>query len=86
MKLDVRSVVLAAANVTAMSFVLCGLFFKFAHGAAGRFFDLLLHTNLGATWRAPGWGGLLLGTVAWWVLTAVFVCAVATLYNRGVRA
>ncbi len=85
MKLDVRAIAIAAGSVAAAAFIICGLFFRLMPGAAGGSFDIMLHANMGPMWRAPGWGGLLLGVIGWWVLTALCVGATAALYNRTAR-
>ena len=85
MKLDVRAIAIASGNVAALAFLACGLFFRMTPQPAGRFFDLLLHTNMEPMWRAPAWGALAAGTAAWWLLTAVCVGGTAALYNRAVR-
>jgi 2TM family of unknown function (DUF5676) len=85
MKLDVKAIGIAAGNVAAVAFIVCGLFFRIAPEFAGRFFDFLLHSNMETMWRVPGWGALVGGAVGWWVLTAVCAGATAALYNRTTR-
>lgn len=85
MKLDVRAIGVAAGNVAAVAFILCGLWFRIAPESAGRFFDFLLHTNMKSMWGVPGWGALVTGAAAWWLLAAVCVGGTAALYNRANR-
>ena len=82
MRIDPRSLGLAAGNVGALLSALCGLALIVAPGATSDVVGFLIHTDLGAMTRPPSLAGMFGAAVAWGLISGLSFALAAWLYNR----
>ncbi len=82
MKLDALKLSYATAIVFAIAWVICSLLVVTIPGAMMRMGGDMIHADLSAMGWSMHWTGLFVGLVLWTVLSALFVWAIASIYNR----
>ena len=86
MRLNARSLGLAAALVAAIAFGVCGILFSVAPGPMSSFVSWVLHIDITAMRRSMSAPQLVVGLVLVGAYVGLMVGLTAGLYNRLVRA
>ena len=82
MKFNAPKLGLATAIVFAGVWVICSTMFVLVQDTMSRMSGYMLHADLGHMGWSIHWTGFFLGLILWTVLPAMFVWAIAALYNR----
>ena len=82
MRLNARTLGMAAGATAAVLFIVCSLAVAVAPGATTAFFGYLVHMDLSGLPRTLTLGSFIGGLVAWTFGTALTVGLAAAIYNR----
>lgn len=86
MKLDAKTLALAAALAAAISFTVCAALVWLAPGPAMSVTGAMVHANLaGVTWSLTP-GNFVAGLLAWTIVSGLLGWLAAGLYNRLLRS
>ena len=82
MKLDALRLSYATGIVFAIAWVICSLLVVTIPGAMMQMGGHMIHADLSAMGWSMQWTGFFIGLALWTLLSALFVWAIATIYNR----
>jgi hypothetical protein len=82
LRLSVRSLFLAPAIITGITYLVCVLFLAVAPKATMAFFSYILHINISGLPPNITWGSFVIGLLFWSVGIGLYAALVARLYNR----